>query len=677
MDVPEAVAGVEAQEVQQSIVSSIQAIKPDGVGPFSQQCMAYGQCGPNETAAKAKEFHDFLVNTWSTFVQVVLLQDSQEVLAPLPLFSEQHASDVGTAYERSKEAKVTGATEITFATEHVPAATEITGDISSHTEITFTTEHVPAVTNITCDTTGATEISVATAHVPAVTEITVTGDISSHTDITFTANITAATEITVTNGDVPAAAKTTATDDISSRTEISFTHVSVGASLCASPINTDIMGTAATINTSITGTMTHANATVQLPSDHNFSSATSTLSTSPCASGPFNIVKAYSDMVGAIDRDGAGVNESWAPDLSAHEDMVQEFAAEQRPVLLKLHGGADTAIKGTADCTIITGTITHANATEPPSDRGLSSATARPRPSTSMSTSAAASASFIVTLYCDIFGADVHESASVGNTVITGAGNSHATDTGGRTRTSTLTGTSRVRTSRSAGIGIAKSMHVSGTADITRSNTKVARAKSPHQGLFLLLPFGSLSRMMFGAMAAEDGHRVQAQANTAVDTGQLASMAVAQSAVKPNHELLERRQLGADDAGRRWLTGGTWTEDTSVGAVKNWQSITMSADGTKQAAVVGGLGQHSGFDGNIWTSADSGGTWTEDTSVGATKSWYSITMSADGTKQAAVVSGGNIWTSADSGGTWTEDTSIGTTKDWTSITMSADGTKQA
>ena len=34
--------------------------------------------------------------------------------------------------------------------------------------------------------------------------------------------------------------------------------------------------------------------------------------------------------------------------------------------------------------------------------------------------------------------------------------------------------------------------------------------------------------------------------------------------------------------------------------------------------------------------------WTEDTSVGATKFWYGITSSADGTKLAAVDDGGNI-----------------------------------
>jgi len=41
---------------------------------------------------------------------------------------------------------------------------------------------------------------------------------------------------------------------------------------------------------------------------------------------------------------------------------------------------------------------------------------------------------------------------------------------------------------------------------------------------------------------------------------------------------------------------------------------------------------------------DSGADWTEDSSVGATKMWTSITSSADGTKLAATVMNGNIWT---------------------------------
>jgi photosystem II stability/assembly factor-like uncharacterized protein len=115
--------------------------------------------------------------------------------------------------------------------------------------------------------------------------------------------------------------------------------------------------------------------------------------------------------------------------------------------------------------------------------------------------------------------------------------------------------------------------------------------------------------------------------------------------------------------------GTTWTEDTSVGATKDWWAITSSTDGTKMAAIMSS--------GNIWTSSNSGATWTEDTSVGATKYWGSITSSADGTKLVAGEQGGNIWTSSNSGATWTEITSTGATKAWYGITSSADGTKLA
>jgi hypothetical protein len=62
----------------------------------------------------------------------------------------------------------------------------------------------------------------------------------------------------------------------------------------------------------------------------------------------------------------------------------------------------------------------------------------------------------------------------------------------------------------------------------------------------------------------------------------------------------------------------------------------MSSDGKKQTVVCIG--------GNIWTSSDSGATWTEDTSVGSTQYWYGVAMSDDGSKTTAIVYGGNIWT---------------------------------
>jgi hypothetical protein len=113
-------------------------------------------------------------------------------------------------------------------------------------------------------------------------------------------------------------------------------------------------------------------------------------------------------------------------------------------------------------------------------------------------------------------------------------------------------------------------------------------------------------------------------------------------------------------------SGTTWTEQTAAGS-RYWYSITSSADGTKLAAVA--------YGGSIYTSGDFGTTWTEQTAAG-TRSWYSITSSADGTKLAAVAYGGSIYTSGDFGTTWTEQTAVGT-RSWSSITSSADGTKLA
>ena len=113
-----------------------------------------------------------------------------------------------------------------------------------------------------------------------------------------------------------------------------------------------------------------------------------------------------------------------------------------------------------------------------------------------------------------------------------------------------------------------------------------------------------------------------------------------------------------------WQKAGT---QGITGDQADWSSITSSADGTKLAAVVSG--------GSIYTSTNSGATWTEQTAAGS-RYWYSITASADGTKLAAVPYSGYIYTSTDSGATWTEQTAAGSRK-WQSIASSADGTRLA
>ncbi len=109
-------------------------------------------------------------------------------------------------------------------------------------------------------------------------------------------------------------------------------------------------------------------------------------------------------------------------------------------------------------------------------------------------------------------------------------------------------------------------------------------------------------------------------------------------------------------------SGATWSEQIAAGAYW-WGSVASSADGTKLSAVVNG--------GYIYTSTDSGATWTEQTAAGS-RSWRSIASSADGTKLTVAVYDGYIYTSSDSGATWSEQTAAGLHY-WSSIASSGDG----
>ena len=93
-----------------------------------------------------------------------------------------------------------------------------------------------------------------------------------------------------------------------------------------------------------------------------------------------------------------------------------------------------------------------------------------------------------------------------------------------------------------------------------------------------------------------------------------------------------------------------------------WQSVASSSDGTHLVAVVNG--------GQIYTSADSGVTWTAQAAAGI--DWQSVASSSDGTHLVAVAMfNGQIYTSADSGATWTAQA---TSQAWYSVASSSDGT---
>lgn len=112
-------------------------------------------------------------------------------------------------------------------------------------------------------------------------------------------------------------------------------------------------------------------------------------------------------------------------------------------------------------------------------------------------------------------------------------------------------------------------------------------------------------------------------------------------------------------------SGATWIKRTNAG-VGAWYTMSSSADGTKLIA-----GRSSG---NIYTSVDSGATWTARTSVGT--SWYTTASSADGTK---LVIGGpsGVFTSADAGVTWIQQTTMQGTGAIMTVSISADGTRMA
>jgi photosystem II stability/assembly factor-like uncharacterized protein len=117
-------------------------------------------------------------------------------------------------------------------------------------------------------------------------------------------------------------------------------------------------------------------------------------------------------------------------------------------------------------------------------------------------------------------------------------------------------------------------------------------------------------------------------------------------------------------------SGVTWTTNSNLSGARNWYSIASSADGSKLAAVDNGYGY-------IYTSTDSGVTWTTNNNSSGQHYWRSITSSADGTKLAAGDYNGYIYTSSNSGATWTTNNNSSGQHYWYSITSSADGTKLA
>jgi hypothetical protein len=114
-------------------------------------------------------------------------------------------------------------------------------------------------------------------------------------------------------------------------------------------------------------------------------------------------------------------------------------------------------------------------------------------------------------------------------------------------------------------------------------------------------------------------------------------------------------------------SGATWTTTAASGA-GNENVVALSTDGTK---VLSGK-----LLGNLMTSTNSAASWTVHSGLGgASTIWDSVAISADGTKMVAGQRSngyGYVWTSTDSGATWKQETDLGTGS-WSAVSLSADG----
>ena len=131
-------------------------------------------------------------------------------------------------------------------------------------------------------------------------------------------------------------------------------------------------------------------------------------------------------------------------------------------------------------------------------------------------------------------------------------------------------------------------------------------------------------------------------------------------------------------------SGASWTEDATAGA-RNWVSIAMSANGQRLAAVEGSIDlSYCDVYGSLWTSSDFGASWTEQAGLGS-NCWRGVAMSGDGATVAAVVDQGSIWVSTDYGSSWSETSDpdsnsmpyMSTTYYWRAVAVSSDGTTLA
>jgi photosystem II stability/assembly factor-like uncharacterized protein len=113
-------------------------------------------------------------------------------------------------------------------------------------------------------------------------------------------------------------------------------------------------------------------------------------------------------------------------------------------------------------------------------------------------------------------------------------------------------------------------------------------------------------------------------------------------------------------------SGTTWSTLTNL-ANGTYIGAASSSDGTK--LVINGQGATAGY---IFTSTNSGGTWTQRLTPGGPRTWTSVITSSDGSIIVGAVYNSSIFRSIDSGTTWTEVTN---SNPWTVMASSNNGQK--
>ena len=121
------------------------------------------------------------------------------------------------------------------------------------------------------------------------------------------------------------------------------------------------------------------------------------------------------------------------------------------------------------------------------------------------------------------------------------------------------------------------------------------------------------------------------------------------------------------------LVGGLpaqdWVERFNTPVITYWTSVASSDDGASLVAV--GNSSPTGASA-IYTSSDSGGTWTSNAAPFAL--WSAVASSADGSRVVVTSRTGSIWMSTDFGNTWARATGA-PSLNWSSVASSADGVR--